>query len=113
MREGERLFDASHRLVRIAEVPQDAGEMSPTTHSGMFAKPGELGRVELRVRERNALLQMGASQDRITKRIQRRSQGTVGLDQQRSIVYTLGHVEQVLCQLPCGVEFRAQDMKAS
>src|SRR5215510_1048153 len=84
--QGKRLAAPLEGLLRVAKVPQDAGQEAEATGAGIMTVAQAMGPVLLRVVESNALLQMGAGGAKLSQPEQRFPQHPMGGDQQRRIV---------------------------
>jgi len=98
--QGERREASLQGLVRIAQKPQHPGYLAQAGHPGVCS-PMERGKetVLLRVIEGTALLQMDAGEGKLPLPQQRASQRPVGFQQERGLLDTLSHAEELLSQL--------------
>src|SRR6266511_3113906 len=95
--QGERRVAPLQSLIRIAQKPQRPGRIAKAGHSGVCT-PVEKSKetVLLLIVESTALLQVYSGEGKLSLPQQRTSQRFVGFQQERWILSTLGHAEELL-----------------
>src|SRR5215471_17001348 len=96
---------ALHGLVRIAQIPQGKSRRAPATHSGVMpAIEKRQGAVLWEVVEGNALLYVRSGLGHLPEHERGSPQCVVRLKEERGVLYALGQGEELLSQLPRGLE---------
>jgi hypothetical protein len=98
--QGERRVTSLQGLIRIAQKPQRPGRIAEARHPGVCPSVEKSQETVLvQIVERTALLQVYSGEGKLSLPQQRASQRPVGFLQERRILSTLCHAEELFPQL--------------